>query len=155
MSFRYINLLVIHCTATPNGNDKYNIRDIDAWHCARGFRRSEENITAYNTAYPYVGYHTLIDHNGHIISGRGENEVGAHAEGHNDYSLSVCLFGTDKYSREQWEALTWCVNDVRQRYGEELRIIGHRQVNHHKTCPGFDVPQWLESGMQPLVAHLL
>lgn len=151
---REITLIVVHCSDTPNGSDKYATRDIDAWHAARGFRRDETCISTFNQAHPYIGYHEVVDVFGRMHSGRGDNEPGEHATGHNTYSLSVCLMGKDRFTSEQWEALKWIVGDWRKRYGD-IRVIGHRDVNGHKLCPGFSVAEWSAGGMVPLAEHLL
>jgi len=151
---RAIDKLIIHCAATPNGRP-FKIRDIDRWHASRVDARelagrSEEAIRHYSTAFPYIGYHDVIEVDGEIQPGRGENEVGSHAAPWNGTSIGVCLIGTDKFTRAQWESLTIYVADVEKRYGA-IEIIGHRQVpGCMKTCPGFSVPKWLEGGRNPL-----
>lgn len=153
---RTINTLVIHCAATPNGYGKYTIRDIDAWHASRGFRRDVEHLE-YNPTLPYIGYHGIIDCNGVLWAGRGEDEIGQHAVGLNATSLGYCLMGTDKFTAAQWGALRDLIEDHQNRYDTEdfkLNIIGHEVVSN-KTCPGFDVSVWLAGGMEPLQEHLL
>lgn len=151
---RDILSVVIHCSDTPDGMSKYSARDIDAWHAARGFRRNEEAVAAFNRAFPYIGYHVVIDCAGRAHSGRHEDEVGEHASGHNAHSLAVCLIGTEKFSTDQWSALRAVVNGWQEKYGN-LRIIGHRQVNAHKSCPGFDVTGWVAAGMLPMPGHVI
>lgn len=150
---RDILSIFIHCADTPNGSTKFTVRDIDQWHAARSFRRDESCIASFNPAHPYVGYHEVIDVHGRAWSGRGDNEAGAHAAGHNAYSLAVCLLGTDQYTREQWSTLRTVVQDWQRRYGD-VRIRGHREVSE-KTCPGFDVQAWVAGGMEPLPGHVL
>lgn len=151
---RDILSIFIHCADTPNGSTKFTVRDIDAWHAARGFRRDEEHVQAFNAAHPYIGYHEVIDVHGRAWSGRGDNEVGAHAGGHNSHSLSACLMGTNMYTIEQWATLRAVVQDWQRRYGD-VRVRGHREVNAHKECPGFSVVDWVLGGMQPLPGHVL
>ena len=155
MSNRYVNLLVLHCSDTPNGSRKFSARDIDAWHAARGFRRKEEYIRNYNSHFPYAGYHEVIDCDGLITTLRGENEVGAHVQDANEHSIGLCLMGTDSYTPAQWETLKSEVVSYQNRYGPALRVIGHRELNHHKTCPGFDVQLWLQQDMEPMPGHVL
>jgi N-acetyl-anhydromuramyl-L-alanine amidase AmpD len=67
----------------------------------------------------------------------------------------VVLVGRDAYTAAQWAALRGLVLDVRQRYGEEIKLVGHRDVNGGRTCPGFDVAAWEAGDMQPLAGHLI
>ena len=126
---REMTSIIIHCADTPNGSEKYTVRDIDAWHAARAFRREGAAIAQYNGSYPYIGYHEVIDVNGKCWMGRGENEVGAHATGPNAHSLAVCLLGRDKYTLEQWE----------QR-NEAARLIDHcATASPSSWCAGLGV----------------
>lgn len=150
---RDIVTIFVHCSAYPNGHSKFTIRDIDRDHAVRGFQREEEAIARFNSAYPYIGYHAVIDVYGRIHSGRGENEVGAHAVGHNAHSLGVCLMGTDQFTVEQWISLKAVVQDWQRRFGD-MRVRGHREVNSHKECPGFDTGHWIAGGMEPLPGHV-
>ena len=63
--------------------------------------------------------------------------------------------GTDVFTPAQWGTLQKLVEDAKLRYGSELAIRGHHEVNSEKTCPGFDVQQWLTGGMVPLEGHIL
>ena len=155
---RDISFIFIHCTDTPNGSSLYGPRDIDRWHAERISKgelegRGEEAVKAYNSCFPYVGYHSLITPDGVIHPGRGDNERGSHAAGYNKSSLAVTLFGRDKYTQAQWDALKWCVEDWQSRYGE-IAVRGHNEVSG-KSCPGFTVADWLGNGKQALVSHLL
>ena len=150
---RTINRVFIHCSAYPNGTSKFTIRDIDADHAARGFRRKVEDLD-WQPTLPYIGYHGVIDVFGQFWAGRGENEVGAHVEGANWDSLGYCLMGTSLFTEAQWTTLRTLVEDVFKRYGL-IKILGHRSVNSGKTCPGFNVDDWLASGMNPLPEHML
>lgn len=40
MKTRYINGIIIHCAATPNGR-WHNVHEIDKWHQERGFARDD------------------------------------------------------------------------------------------------------------------
>lgn len=158
---RSISLLVIHCTASPNGRWT-TVADIDAWHRARGFRREPAARLQFNPDLMAVGYHHVIYINGAIATGRSHDEVGAHAQGHNANSLGICMAGTDRFSAAQWQSLRELINALTQPQGNRparypgARIVGHRDLpDVHKTCPGFDVSTWRAGGLAPLAAHLL
>ncbi len=135
---RPIEKIIIHCSATPNGKP-FTAADIDAWHRKRGFR--------------CIGYHYVILLDGAVQTGRSETETGAHASGHNAYSIGVCLIGTDLFTPEQWEALNKLVIMLKKKYPEAV-VMGHRDLPKvAKLCPGFDVTTWLVRG--PQEGHIL
>lgn len=157
---RPINLIVVHCTASPNGRWT-TTADIDAWHKVRGFRREPPARLQFNPELFSIGYHHVIYTNGAIATGRSHDEVGAHAAGHNANSLGIALVGTDRFSAGQWHNLRELVRaltqprDRRPALYPTARIVGHRDLpNVHKSCPGFDVAAWLAGGMALLPAHL-
>lgn len=152
MPMRHIDTVIIHCSATPNGRP-YTIRHLDAWHAARRFRRDEKALKNWQPQYPYVGYHEVIHVDGTVISGRGWPEIGAHAAGFNTTSIGICMIGQDAFTLDQWGSLHGIVRQLTARFEIE-RIIGHRDVNMEKQCPGFDVAEWLKE-MSALSAHLL
>lgn len=158
---RQINLIVVHCTASRNGKAR-PVAAIEADHRARGFSS--------------IGYHYVIQPDGHVDLGRDEEQPGAHAKGFNAHSLGVCLVGglggPDKlnpglYTMAQWDALRVTVRSLLDRY-PGARVVGHRdlspdldgdgQVEPHewlKKCPAFEVQEWLAGDMLPLQNHVL
>ncbi|MBD3765646.1 MAG: N-acetylmuramoyl-L-alanine amidase, partial [Rhodobacterales bacterium] len=97
-SARYpVDEIVIHCAAThPDWMRGQPLaakrKEIDRWHREeRGWRK--------------IGYHHLIDHDGAILPGRAETEIGAGVEGHNRGVIQICLIGgagaaaTDAFDR--------------------------------------------------------
>lgn len=146
---RKINLIVVHCSATPEGRD-VTAADINKMHIARGFKK--------------IGYHYVIRLDGTVETGRKENEIGAHAKGYNANSIGVCYVGglasdgkTPKDTRTpaQKSALKKLLHTLKQRY-PDARIVGHRDLspdtNHNgkvdkwewiKACPCFDaIPEY-------------
>lgn len=141
---RTINMIVVHCTATPEGRD-VTTADIDRAHRLRGFTR--------------IGYHYVIYRDGSLHLGRPVTEVGAHVRGYNRYSIGVAYVGglasdgrTPKDTRtpEQRQALRRLLARLKARF-PGARICGHRDlspdVNHDgriepsewlKACPCFD-----------------
>ena len=176
---RSIDLVVIHCAATPNGR-AFTTADIDAWHHERGFRRTLAFRQRQEMNLAAIGYHYVIYTNGAVANGRHLDEVGAHVAGWNERSIGICLVGTDQFAPAQWASLrdNLCATartlaerrDLpdRPKYRPEpgdalrlfarmgVRVCGHRDLpNVKKECPGFDVGAFLAGGMQPLAAHLL
>ncbi|ACO74149.1 putative N-acetylmuramoyl-L-alanine amidase [Laribacter hongkongensis HLHK9] len=163
---RPIDLIVIHCAATPDGvrlarGTQPATAVIDGWHASRGFHRSEAARRAFNPALAAIGYHFVIDCDGTLDSGRAEDETGAHAAGHNARSLGICLAGTGRFTPAQWQSLSTLVRSLRARH-PAARLCGHRDLSPDrngdgvvspaewtKTCPGFSVADWLAAGMRP------
>lgn len=161
-----IDLIVIHCSATPNG-EWVDAQTIDRWHHERGFARADRFRLRQNQQLASIGYHFVVYTNGAVMTGRHLEETGAHAFGHNLRSIGICLIGTDAYSRAQWEALAANVRGLIERH-PGCRVLGHRDLSEdvngdglierwewHKTCPGFDVATWFAGDMRPLPGHLL
>ena len=127
---RTITLLIIHCSATPEGKD-YTVQDIDRWHKARGWKG--------------IGYHYVIYRDGSIHKGRPEEQVGAHCLNHNKHSIGICYIGgttadnkkaKDTRTPEQKAALRALLVELKQSYPRAL-IMGHN-VFANKACPCFD-----------------
>lgn len=167
---RPISLIVIHCSASPNGDSLFRgragepgfrtpVQAIDAWHKARGFHRKPEFVARHNASLTAIGYHFVVYTSGVIATGRHLDEIGAHATGFNQKSVGVCLVGTDAFTAEQWAALRLLVEALRLTY-PGARVVGHRDLSPDldkdgkvernewtKTCPGFDVSAWIERRM--------
>lgn len=149
---RLVQELYVHCADTPNGSTKFTIRDLDRWHCMRGFMRKPEHLD-WQPTLPYIAYHGIIDCAGIFWPARHLEEIGQHAAGHNWNSIGYCLMGTDSFTPAQWVMLASKVEEARVLY-PGIVVRGHREVSD-KACPGFSVTSWLASGMAPLAGHIL
>lgn len=163
---RPIDLIVIHCSASPNGRP-VTAAEIDRWHCARGFHRDPKLIGKISPGLKCIGYHYVITLTGQVQTGRGINEVGAHVAGHNATSVGICMVGTDQFTHAQWHSLLQLTNLLKGQY-PDARLCGHRDLSPDldgdgtieprewlKTCPGFDVAAWLAASKRPDPAHIL
>lgn len=126
---RNIDMIIVHCTATPAGRD-VTVADVDCWHRQRGFDG--------------IGYHYLVSLDGTVHKGRPEERVGAHCRGYNSRSIGVCYVGgldsrglaTDTRTPAQRQALIALLTELRRRYpGAEVH--SHRDFAA-KACPCFD-----------------
>lgn len=163
---RDIDLIVIHCAATPNGRWTSTL-DIDHWHKDRGFHRTPEGLAKQNSELTAIGYHWVIYTNGARATGRHASEIGAHAREQraNHRGLGICVVGTDQFTLPQWYALKdqvqlLCAEFKVPRQFANARngytgVCGHRDLGAKKTCPGFAVADWLCGGMVPLDGHIL
>lgn len=131
LSKRYINRIIVHCTATPEGRVE-TVQSIRAMHLAKGWAD--------------IGYHYLIGLNGERWNGRNVNTVGAHCNGYNANSIGVCYVGgvdknlkeKDTRTQKQKDALVALLKDLRRLY-PKAKICSHRDLDKHgKSCPSFD-----------------
>ena len=128
---RSITLIIIHCSAVKPDQTS-SAAQIDTWH-----RR--DNHWKFG-----IGYHYVIRRDGEIESGRPEWMVGAHCLNHNAHSLGICYEGgldirgqpADTRTAEQKAALRRLLEDLHQRYPRAF-IVGHRDLNPGKKCPGY------------------
>ena len=168
---RQISLIVIHCSASANGRQlgsriQSAAAVIDGWHAQRGFQRQSAARATFNPDLAAIGYHFVLDTDGSKHTGRAIAEVGAHVQGFNSQSIGVCLVGTSRFTRAQWDALHSLVKALKAQY-PAARVVGHRDLSPDKdgdgtvepaewlkNCPGFNVADWLQAGMKPLPATL-
>lgn len=177
---RSIDLIVIHCSASPNGKNLFRgvpgekfqttpVQVIDYEHGIRKpvpFHRDPAWIAKFNSELHHIGYHYVVYTNGALATGRHLDEVGAHVAGHNSRSIGICLIGTNRFTLAQWGELREQVRILQKQY-PRARVVGHRDLSPDrngdgtiepsewlKTCPGFDVAAWLRNGMEPLSDHI-
>lgn len=150
MRAKDIDAIVIHCSATREGQD-VRAADIDKWHKERGFA--------------CIGYNYVIDLDGTVEVGRPLNRDGAHCntagtsgKSYNKHSIGICYVGgLDKYGRAkdtrtaaQKRALTALVYRLLAEY-PITDVLGHRDASPDrngdgtissnewiKECPCFD-----------------
>ena len=130
-NYRYICLIVIHCSATPC-NRSTSVDEITDWHRARGFAT--------------IGYHYYITRNGTVHRGRPLYQVGAHAVGFNVNSIGICYEGgldengypADTRTPAQRDTLRRLLLRLKEDY-PHATVLGHRDLpGVHKACPCFD-----------------
>ena len=141
---RSINEIIIHCSATREGQD-ISVDTIKKWHVeGRGWSD--------------IGYHFYIDINGKIWKGRDIDRSGAHCKNHNRNSIGVCYCGgveadgktpKDTRTETQKELMIELIKRLKGLY-PKATIHGHRDfsidrdgdgVEKHefmKMCPCFD-----------------
>lgn len=126
---RNINLIIVHCSATPEGRN-VAVADIDRWHRERWFDG--------------IGYHYVVYIDGSVHEGRPLNKVGAHCKGHNAHSIGICYIGgvdlngkpKDTRTLAQKDALVNLLMRLKRRFPKAV-IRGHRDFAA-KACPSFD-----------------
>ena len=131
-----VKKIIVHCSATREGDDSINAEVIDRWHKKRGWKG--------------IGYHFVVLIDGSIETGRMINKCGAHTKGMNCKSIGVCYIGgvesernnKGKYSAkdtrtpEQIATLLELLRLLKKIY-PDAKIHGHRDFAA-KACPSFD-----------------
>ena len=130
---RKITLIIIHCSATPEG------RSLDFEACRY------EHI--HHRHFRDIGYHFYITRGGEIHRGREIEKVGAHCKNHNSHSIGICYEGgldeagtpSDTRTYAQKCSLLDLLRQLRRDY-PEAKIVGHCQLSPYirKACPCFD-----------------
>jgi len=127
---RTINKLIVHCSATREGQD-ITVDTIRDWHLKRGWSD--------------IGYHYVVKLDGTIETGRSVELMGAHVKGHNKDSIGICYIGgveadgkTPKDTRtdKQKDSLLNLLVTLKHVYGD-ISVYGHRDFSS-KACPSFD-----------------
>lgn len=124
----------IHCTDTPN-NCEVSIKAITADHVQRGFGG--------------IGYHVVIQPNGHTEWVKPLNRVGAHVAKANTGNIGIALAGKDKFAYAQFRSLRLALDAIRQSYPDirPWMIYCHSEYAsakaQGKTCPNMDQQQLL------------
>ena len=131
-----IDAIVIHCSATREGQD-VRASDIDKMHKERGFCM--------------LGYNYVIDLDGRIEAGRPLTMNGAHCntkglsgKSYNLHSIGICYVGgldrngnpKDTRTREQKIALHNLVYLLMDEYPNIKEVIGHRDASPDKNGDG-------------------
>lgn len=137
---RKIELIVIHCSATKEGED-YDVSDIRTWHLRRGFRD--------------VGYHFVIKLDGTLQKGRYIKDTGAHAKGYNYNSIGICYIGgldkngKPKDTRTEAQKITMkgVIGAIRSVFDESvIQVVGHRDLSTDLNGDGVISPsEWMKS----------
>jgi N-acetylmuramoyl-L-alanine amidase len=148
-------LLVLHCTATPEGSDR----------TAQQIRDSHILPPPHGRGWKQVGYSELI-----LLSGEIKTlvpydiddlvqprEITNGAAGFNAKSLHVAYVGgvdknmkpkdtrTPEQIQTQIEYLTWAIT-----VWPDIKIVGHGSLpNVHKACPSYNVREWLKANGFP------
>jgi hypothetical protein len=144
MTNRRYTKIIVHCSDTPASAD-VGVKEIRQWHTLPPPR---------GRGWKDIGYNYVIRRNGTVELGRDTDrdgstldEIGAHAAGHNATSVGVCLVGGKggfNFTFKQLTALMQLIEDLREEVPTIEEVIGHCDVDSGKTCPNFDVREFLK-----------
>lgn len=138
-------LLVIHCTATPEAR-KVSRADIEQWHLKeRGWRK-----VGYSDMIHLDGkLENLIDWNQDDIVDAWEISNGA--RGYNAIAKHVVYVGGLAANRKPKDTRTVAQKQTLLTYvkfcilrNPKIKVCGHNQLSS-KSCPSFNVAQWLRT----------
>lgn len=128
---RKIDKIIIHCSATREGQD-IPVETIKKWHIdGRGWSD--------------IGYHFYIDINAKIWKGRDIQKIGAHCSGNNRSSIGICYCGgveadgktpKDTRTESQKESLLSVLKTLKAMF-PDASIYSHNEFAN-KACPSFD-----------------
>ena len=128
---RAIHKIIIHCTATREGDD-ISVDTIRRWHLARGWSD--------------IGYHYVIDIKGNINAGRPIELMGSHTRGENKYSIGIAYVGgveadgktpKDTRTKAQKDSIIRLVKKLKGCY-PDVTIHGHNEFSN-KACPSYNI----------------
>lgn len=89
---RTVTLIIVHCSATPEG------QSFDFEQCRRDHIR--------HRGFRDIGYHFYITRDGEIHRGRPIEQIGAHCQHHNRHSVGICYEGGLDRNRQPWDTRT-------------------------------------------------
>jgi N-acetylmuramoyl-L-alanine amidase len=134
---RAINKIVVHCSATREGQD-VSTDTIRGWHVNQN-------------GWSDIGYHYVVELDGKLVVGRDIANVGAHTKGHNSDSIGICYVGgvesdgtTPKDTRTDSQKLSLLnlITVLKSMY-PNATVYGHRDFST-KACPSFDAKKEYE-----------
>jgi len=140
--------IIVHHTG---GTDKNPLEDT-SHHTAAIIKNWHVNGLGWGD----IGYHWVIEKDGKIVAGRKESVRGAHAIGHNDTSIGICLsgnFDATLPTQAQTDSLKKLMTEIIARYDaiSESDIVPHRTFSN-KTCYGKRLSDsWARDLLKPVV----
>ena len=128
---RDINKIIIHCSATREGQD-VSIETIRRWHVVE-------------RGWSDIGYHYVIGLDGSVHKGRLNNVQVAHTKWHNKNSLGICYIGgcdqdmnpKDTRTDAQKRSFLILLEGLKSIY-TKATVHGHNEFSD-KACPSFNV----------------
>ena len=130
---RDINKIILHCSATREGQD-ISTETIRGWH-------------VNERGWSDIGYHYVVLLDGTVDKARPVERQGAHVRGHNKGSIGICYIGgcdadmnpKDTRTDLQKESLTELISYLMDSY-EDATLHWHNEFSS-KACPSFNVKE--------------
>ena len=130
---RDINKIILHCSATREGQD-ISTETIRGWH-------------VNERGWSDIGYHYVVLLDGTVDKARPVERQGAHVRGKNKGSIGVCYIGgcdadmnpKDTRNEAQKKSLEELITYIMESY-DDATLHGHNEFSS-KACPSFNVQE--------------
>ena len=130
---RDINKIILHCSATREGQD-ISTETIRGWH-------------VNERGWSDIGYHYVVLLDGTVDKARPVERQGAHVRGKNKGSIGVCYIGgcdadmnpKDTRNEAQKKSLEDLITYLMESY-DDATLHGHNEFSS-KACPSFNVQE--------------
>ena len=130
---RNINKIILHCSATREGQD-ISTETIRGWH-------------VNERGWSDIGYHFVVLLDGTVDKARPVERQGAHVRGKNKGSIGVCYIGgcdadmnpKDTRNEAQKKSLEELISYLMESY-DDATLHGHNEFSS-KACPSFNVQE--------------
>ena len=130
---RDINKIILHCSATREGQD-ISTETIRGWH-------------VNERGWSDIGYHFVVLLDGTVDKARPVERQGAHVRGKNKGSIGVCYIGgcdadmnpKDTRNEAQKKSLEELITYLMESY-DDATLHGHNEFSS-KACPSFNVQE--------------
>ena len=130
---RDINKIILHCSATREGQD-ISTETIRGWH-------------VNERGWSDIGYHFVVLLDGTVDKARPVKRQGAHVRGKNKGSIGVCYIGgcdvdmnpKDTRNEAQKKSLEELITYLMESY-DDATLHGHNEFSS-KACPSFNVQE--------------
>ena len=130
---RDINKIILHCSATRDGQD-ISTETIRGWH-------------VNERGWSDIGYHFVVLLDGTVDKARPVERQGAHVRGKNKGSIGVCYIGgcdadmnpKDTRNEAQKKSLEELISYLMEAY-DDATLHGQNEFSS-KACPSFNVKE--------------
>ena len=130
---RNINKIILHCSATREGQD-ISTETIRGWH-------------VNERGWSDIGYHFVVLLDGTVDKARPVKRQGAHVRGKNKGSIGICYIGgcdadmnpKDTRNEAQKKSLEEIITYLMESY-DDATLHGHNEFSS-KACPSFNVQE--------------
>lgn len=128
----YPKNIIIHHSGVSYSKNPNQFQAIDKYHRDKGWGG--------------IGYHYLIEKDGTVMSGRPENESGAHTKQSmmNYFSIGICFTGNfdmEEPTEEQKLSALTLIKRIQSKYTiRNKNVFPHRHFATYKSCWGSKVP---------------
>lgn len=130
---RTIKKLVVHTSDSPDNVD-IGVAEVRSWHVEKPPK---------GNGWSDVGYHYIIRRDGKVETGRKEETVGSHVQGHNEDSIGICWIGRQYIGHNQYLSLVFEIKKLLKKYSLSADdVYGHCELFSGKTCPNIDMDQF-------------